>query len=81
MSEFRVEKRRAEAELTLSTGVRVKGAFFLAGSSAGHAGPERVGNLLNGDPGFFPFELSDNGNRFGQVDAGIDTKFPPGVAP
>jgi hypothetical protein len=62
MSEFRVEKRRAEAELTLSTGVRVKGAFFLAGSSAGHAGPERVGDLLNGDPGFFPFELSDNGN-------------------
>ena len=62
MSEFRVEKRRAEAELTLSTGTRVKGAFFLAGSSAGHAGPERVGDLLNGEQGFFPFELSGGGN-------------------
>jgi hypothetical protein len=58
MSEFRVEKRRAEAELTLSTGTRVKGAFFLAASSAGHAGPERVGDLLNDEQGFFPFELA-----------------------
>jgi hypothetical protein len=62
MSEFRVEKRRAEAELTLSTGIRVKGTFFLASTSAGHAGPERVGDLLNGDQGFFPFELTVDGN-------------------
>jgi hypothetical protein len=61
MSEFRVEKRRADAELTLSTGTRVKGAFFLAGSTAGHAGPERVGDLLNGEQGFFPFELAGGG--------------------
>ena len=58
MSEFRFEKRRAEAELTLSTGTRVRGAFFLAGSSAGHVGPERVGDLLNAERGFFPFELA-----------------------
>ena len=62
MSEFRIEKRRAEAELTLSTGIRVKGTFFLASSSAVHAGPERVGDLLNADQGFFPFELSGDGN-------------------
>jgi hypothetical protein len=62
MSEFRVEKHRAEAELTLSTGTRVKGAFFLSGSSAEHAGPERVGDLLNGEKGFFPFELAGGGN-------------------
>jgi len=62
MSEFRIEKRRAEAELTLSTGIRVKGTFFLASSSAVHAGPERVGDLLNADQGFFPFELTDDGN-------------------
>jgi hypothetical protein len=62
MSEFRVEKHRAEAELTLSTGTRVKGAFFLSGSSADHAGPERVGDLLNGEQGFFPFELAGGGN-------------------
>lgn len=63
MSEFRFEKRRAEAELTLSTGTRVKGAFFLAGSSAAHAGPERVGDLLNGEHGFFPFELAGGSPR------------------
>jgi hypothetical protein len=63
MSEFRVEKHRAEAELTLSTGTRVKGAFFLADSSAAHTGPERVGDLLNAEPGFFPFELAGGGNR------------------
>lgn len=62
MSEFRVEKHRAEAELTLSTGTRVKGAFFLSDASAGHAGPERVGDLLNGEHGFFPFELAGGVN-------------------
>jgi hypothetical protein len=60
-SEFKVEKRRAEAELTLSTGTRVKGAFFLAGSTAAHAGPERVGDLLNAEQGVFPFELAGGG--------------------
>jgi hypothetical protein len=62
MSEYRFEKRRAEAELTLSTGTRVKGAFFLSASSAGHAGPERVGDLLNGEQEFFPFELAGLGS-------------------
>ncbi|MEP6917327.1 MAG: hypothetical protein ABJC89_16870 [Acidobacteriota bacterium] len=60
-SELRVEKRRADAELTLSTGTRVKGAFFLAGSTAGHSGPERVGDLLNSEEGVFPFELAGGG--------------------
>jgi hypothetical protein len=61
MSEFRVEKRRAGAELTLSTGAPVHGSFFLAQSSAAHAGPERVADLLNGEIGFFPFELTAAG--------------------
>jgi hypothetical protein len=59
MSEFRIEKRRALAELTLTSGPAVRGSFFLAGSSAAHAGPERVADLLNGETGFFPFELAD----------------------
>lgn len=59
-SEFRVEKRREAAELTLSTGATLAGHFFLAGSSQGHSGPERVGDLLNLSDGFFPFE-SDHG--------------------
>ena len=56
MSEFRVEKRREAAEITLSTGAIITGHFFLSGSSQLHAGPERVGDLLNLEPGFFPFE-------------------------
>ncbi len=56
MSEFRVEKRRETAELTLVTGVTVPGVFFLAGSSQLHSGPERVGDVLNLETGFFPFE-------------------------
>ena len=61
MSEFRIEKRRAEAALTLTTGATVRGCFFLSGSSASHAGPERVGDLLNAETGFFPFELITTG--------------------
>jgi hypothetical protein len=61
VSEFRIEKRRAEAALTLTTGTTVKGCFFLSGSSASHAGPERVADLLNAEAGFFPFELHAGG--------------------
>jgi len=57
MSEFRVEKRRAEAELTLSSGGLLQGWFFLAGSSPNHSGPERVLDLLNDEGGFFPFQV------------------------
>jgi hypothetical protein len=56
MSEFRVEKRREAADVTLVTGTTLSGHFFLSGSSAGHTGPERVGDLLNLEGGFFPFE-------------------------
>ena len=58
-SRYRVEKRRADAELTLTTGTRVKGCFFLWTSSQSGSGPERVGDLLNEQAGFFPFELED----------------------
>jgi hypothetical protein len=60
VSDLRIEKRRTEAELTLATGTTVHGCFFLAASSATHA-PERVGDLLNTDAGFFPFELNRQG--------------------
>ncbi len=58
VSEFRIQKRRTEAELTLTTGASVRGCFFLSDSRASHAGPERVADLLNAEEGFFPFELS-----------------------
>jgi len=56
MSEFRVEKRREAADVTLITGATLSGHFFLAGSSQLHTGPERVGDVLNFESGFFPFE-------------------------
>ena len=59
MSEFRIEKRRAEASLTLSNGTVARGWFFLAGSRASLSGPERVADVLNAEGGFFPFEVSD----------------------
>ena len=61
MSEFRIEKRKSEATLTLTTGPGVRGCFFLSGSAASHAGPERVADLLNAEAGFFPFELVSGG--------------------
>jgi hypothetical protein len=64
VSEFRIEKRRAQAALTLATGATIRGCFFLSGSRATKAGPERVADLLNAEPGFFPFELAgDPGPR------------------
>jgi hypothetical protein len=56
-SEFRVEKRRTDATVTLSTGLSERGCFFVAGGSPLHDGPERVGDLLNSEQAFFPFEI------------------------
>lgn len=56
MSEFRVEKRRESADLTLITGATMTGVFFLGPSTHLHNGPERVGDVLNLEEGFFPFE-------------------------
>ena len=56
MSEFRIEKRRESADVTLVTGVTISGVFFLGPSSHLHTGPERVGDVLNLEAGFFPFE-------------------------
>jgi hypothetical protein len=63
-SEYRVEKRRADATVTLSSGQTERGCFFLASSSTRHDGPERVADLLNSELGFFPFEIhEDSGTR------------------
>ena len=59
VSQFRIEKRRSEGRLTLSSGTLIKGYFFIAGGSARHDGPERVWDLLNSEPGLFPFEITD----------------------
>ena len=60
MSEYRVEKTRADAQLVLTTGATVTGCFFLWASGKTHSGPERVADLLNDQQtSFFPFELEN----------------------
>jgi hypothetical protein len=61
-SVFRIEKRRVEAVITLVGGESTPGCFFLAGSTHTHDGPERVGDLLNSETGFFPFEIASGSN-------------------
>src|SRR4051812_26906914 len=55
-SQFRVEKARADGTLLLTNGSPLRGSFFVAGSAAGHAGPERIKDVLNAESAFFPFE-------------------------
>jgi hypothetical protein len=62
VSEFRVEKGKAEAVITLSDGTSVHGSFFVAGSSSSHHHPERVKDVLSSEP-FFPFEVGGAGER------------------
>jgi hypothetical protein len=62
-SDYRVEKARTNAIVTLSTGESAHGYFFVSKDSARLAGPERVGELLNGEEGFFPFEISEGSFR------------------
>jgi len=57
--ELRIEKRRSEAGIRLTTGEMVHGNFFTSSGSPLHAGPERIGDLLNAESGFFPFERRD----------------------
>ena len=59
MSQFRFEKQRVPATLTLGSGSAVAGFVFVAAHTAHRGGGERVGDLLNGETGFFPFQLPD----------------------
>jgi hypothetical protein len=56
-SEFRVEKARSDATLFLTNGTSSRGNFFVSGGAPSHAGPERIKDVLNAGPGFFPFEV------------------------
>ena len=58
-SEFRFEKQRVDATVTLSSGLSTRGCFFTAAESTRYEGPERVGDLLNAEEGFFPFEIHE----------------------
>ena len=54
-SAYRFEKRRVEAIINLVGGDSVEGSFFVAA--------ERVGDLLNHEKGFFPFEIESGGHK------------------
>jgi hypothetical protein len=56
-SEFRFEKRRSSAVLSLVTGEIVRGCFFTASGTTHYEGAERIADLLNSEAGFFPFEV------------------------
>jgi hypothetical protein len=58
-SRFRIDKAKADALISLTYGNPLRGCFFVAHASARLVGPEPVGELLNGDTDFFPFELHD----------------------
>jgi hypothetical protein len=58
-SAFRVEKQRSDAVIMLTNGTSVAGHFFLSQASATITGRERVGELLNAESRFFPFEDED----------------------
>ena len=59
MSHFKVEKNRVPASLTLATGQTVAGCFFVLGSLNNAVGYERIGDVLNAEDGFFPFQRDD----------------------
>jgi hypothetical protein len=63
ISEYRVEKHRSRATLTLTTGETIRGSFFVAASGVRVPGRERVGDILNAESGFFPFEIDDERGR------------------
>lgn len=62
-SPFRMNKRRVDATLTLTTGRTVRGSFFVAETTVLGDSPERIDDLLNTTPRFFPFERVENGQQ------------------
>jgi len=54
VNELRIPKRRVEVDVFLGDGVERRLAVFLADAASGHAGPERVIDLLNDDATFLP---------------------------
>jgi hypothetical protein len=79
MSEFRFEKHQVAASLILSTGAMRHGCFFVV-TSVTHGGPERVGDLLNGALGFFPFQHDDGSTaQYNRLQL-VMVRLPVGVA-
>jgi hypothetical protein len=77
MDDLRVPKRRVEAEVLLAGGATRRVAVFLADTAPGHAGGERLSDLLNGREDFIPaFDVALGAitflNRTGVILARVD---------
>jgi len=79
MSQFRFEKHQVQASLVLATGAMRHGHFFVV-TSVTHGGPERVGDLLNGASGFFPFQHDDGTTVQYNREHLVMVKLPAGLA-
>jgi hypothetical protein len=60
MSRYKVDKDRVAARLYLANGETINGYFFVLASLPNAAGGERVGDLLNAEDGFFPFQREEH---------------------
>ncbi len=61
VSDFRVPKRRVAIAATLAGGLRRDVTVFLAEAAQGHAGGERLSELLNGASDFLPALEAETG--------------------
>lgn len=55
----KIAKNRRQVLFTLADGSEVCGKVFLSLYEATHHGPQRVGELLNGEEGFIPVETEE----------------------
>jgi len=62
MEDLRVPKRQVPVEVVLPGGQSRRVTLFLAEAAAGHEGPERVSDLLNGREAFIPALDRDAGS-------------------
>jgi hypothetical protein len=59
MTDQRIAKERRPVLFTLADGREVEGEVFLSLYEAKRMGPQRVGELLNGEEGFLPVSTSE----------------------
>jgi hypothetical protein len=65
MEDLRIPKRQVPVEVVLPGGQSRRVSLFLAENAAGHEGPERVSDLLNGHEPFIPaLDLDGGGMTF-----------------
>jgi hypothetical protein len=79
MSRFKVEKDRVAASLSLTAGQMVTGCFFVLASLATAVGRERVGDVLNSEDGFFPFQRDDGTTAQYNQSHVVFVRLPAGV--